>query len=76
MVKLSIYWLIYVHILAYGELYELWVITERMRPRIQAAKMSFLCRAAGCTLSDGVRSLVTQEDLRVESLLHLSRGVS
>ena len=38
--KLSIYQSIYVLTLTYG--HELWVVTERMRSRIQAAKMSFL----------------------------------
>ena len=38
--KLSIYRSIYVPTLTYG--HELWVVTERMRSRIQAAEMSFL----------------------------------
>ncbi|KAK3544536.1 hypothetical protein QTP86_015589 [Hemibagrus guttatus] len=71
--KLSIYQSIYVPTLTYG--HELWVMTERVRSRIQAAEMSFLCRMAGRSLRDRVRSSVTQEELRVEPLLlHIERG--
>ncbi len=65
--KLLIYRSIYVPTLTYG--HELWVMTERTRSRIQAAEMSFLCRVAGHSLRDRVRSSVTLEELRVESLL-------
>ncbi len=58
--KLSIYRSIYVPTLTYG--HELWVMTERTRSRIQAAKMSFLRRVAGHTLRDRVRSSVTREE--------------
>ena len=44
-VKLSIYWSIYVPILTYD--HEVWVVTERTRSRIQAAKMGFLRRVSG-----------------------------
>ncbi|KAK3539665.1 hypothetical protein QTP70_011111 [Hemibagrus guttatus] len=71
--KLSIYQSIYVPTLTYG--HELWVMTERIRSRIQAAEMSFLCRVAGCSLRDKVRSPVTREGLGVEPLLlHIERG--
>ncbi|KAA0706920.1 hypothetical protein E1301_Tti002240 [Triplophysa tibetana] len=71
--KLSIYRSIYVPTLTYG--HELWVMTERTRSRIQAAEMSFLCRVAGRSLRDRVRSSVTWEELRVEPLLlHIERG--
>ena len=43
--KLSIYWSIYIPTFTYG--HELWAVTERIRPQIQAAEMSFLCRVAG-----------------------------
>ncbi|KAK3510172.1 hypothetical protein QTP70_026760 [Hemibagrus guttatus] len=70
--KLSIYQSIYVPTLTYG--HELWVMTERVRSRIQAAKMSFLRRVAGCSLRDRVRSSVTREELGVEPLLlHIKR---
>ncbi|KAK3555124.1 hypothetical protein QTP86_010013 [Hemibagrus guttatus] len=70
---LSIYQSIYVPTLTYG--HELWVMIERIRSLIQAAKMSFLHRVAGRSLRDRVRSFVTQEELRVEPLLlHIERG--
>ncbi len=66
-VKLSIYQLIYVPTLTYG--YELWVVTERMRSRIQAGIMSFLRMVAGLSLRDRVRSSDISEELGVEPLL-------
>ncbi|KAK3574904.1 hypothetical protein QTP86_018369, partial [Hemibagrus guttatus] len=72
-VKLSIYQSIYVPTLTYG--HELWVMTERVRSRTQAAEMSFLRRVAGRSLKDRVRSSVTREELGVELLLlHIERG--
>ncbi|KAK3514795.1 hypothetical protein QTP70_032195, partial [Hemibagrus guttatus] len=62
--KLSIYQSIYIPTLTYG--HELWVMTERIRSRIQAAEMSFLRRMAGCSLRDRLRSSVTRKELRVE----------
>ncbi|PWA24275.1 hypothetical protein CCH79_00019954 [Gambusia affinis] len=71
--KLSINQSIYVPTLIYG--HELWVMTERMRSRIQAAEMGFLRRVSGLSLRDGVRSSVIQEGLRVEPLhLHIKRS--
>ncbi|KAK3544271.1 hypothetical protein QTP86_008996 [Hemibagrus guttatus] len=71
--KLSIYQSIYVPTLTYG--HELWVMTERIRPRIQAAEINFLRRVAGHSLRDRVRSSVTWEELEVEPLfLHIERG--
>lgn len=52
--KPFIYHLIYVPTLICG--YELWVGTKSVRSWIQAAKMSFLCRGAGLSLIDRVRS--------------------
>ncbi|KAK3521504.1 hypothetical protein QTP70_007969 [Hemibagrus guttatus] len=71
--KLSIYQSIYVPTLTYG--HELWVMTERVRSRIQAAEMSFLHRVVGPSLRDSVSSSVTREELGVEPLLlHIERG--
>ncbi|KAK3575180.1 hypothetical protein QTP86_020916, partial [Hemibagrus guttatus] len=71
--KLSIYQSIYVPTLTYG--HELWVMTERVRSRIQEAEMSFLRKVAGRSLRDRVRSSVTREELGVEPLLlHIERG--
>lgn len=65
--KLSIYRSIYIPTLTYG--HELWVVTERMRSRVQAAEMSFLRRVAGLSLRDRVRSSDIRERLGVEPLL-------
>nr|XP_054604946.1 uncharacterized protein LOC129166520 [Nothobranchius furzeri] len=64
--RLSIYLSIYVPILTYG--HELRVMTERTRLRIQAAEMSFLCRVAGLSLRDRVRTSDIRERLGVEPL--------
>lgn len=52
---------------AYG--HELLVMSERMRSWVQAAEMRFLCRVAGLSHRDRVRSLVIWGKIRVESLL-------
>ncbi|TWW81724.1 hypothetical protein D4764_01G0015390 [Takifugu flavidus] len=71
--KLSIYRSIYVPVLTYG--HQCWVMTERMRSRIQAAEMSFLRRVAGLSLRDRVRSSDIREGLGVEPLLfHIERS--
>jgi len=57
-VVVKMYRSIYFPTLTYG--HELWVATERMRSRIQAAEMSFLCRVAGLSLRDRVRSSVLE----------------
>ena len=53
--KLSVYRAIFVPTLTYG--HEVWVMTERIRSRIQVAKMSFLRRVAGISLRDRVRKV-------------------
>ncbi|TWW77626.1 Ventricular zone-expressed PH domain-containing protein [Takifugu flavidus] len=65
--KLSIYRSIYVPVLTYG--HQRWVMTERMRSRIQATEMSFLHRVAGLSLRDRVRSPDIREELGIEPLL-------
>lgn len=70
---ISIYWSAYVPTLTYS--HELWVVSESIRSWIQAANMSFLLRVAGPSHGDRVKSLVSQEGLRVEQLLlHINRG--
>ena len=51
--------------------HELWVVTERTRSRIQAAKMSFLRRVTGLRLRDKVRSSDIWREIGVEPLLLL-----
>ena len=62
--KLLIYRSIFVPTLTYG--HKLWVVTKRTRLRVQAAEMSFLCRVAGQSFRDSVRSSAIQEKLRVD----------
>lgn len=66
--KLLTFQPIFVPTLTHG--HELWVVIERMRLRIQVAKMSFLHRVAALSLRDRVRSLKDiQRELEVEPLL-------
>ena len=65
--KLSIYRSIYIQTLT--NVHELWVVTNGMGSRIQAAEMSLLHRVAGLSLGDRVRSSGIQERLRIELLL-------
>lgn len=47
---------------------KLWVVTTRIRLQIQAAKMSFLPRVAGLSLTDKVRNSIFRRGLGVELL--------
>ena len=71
--KLTIFRSIYRPTLTYG--HELWVVTERVRSRVQAAEMRFLRRAAGLTRWDRVRSSVIRKSLEIEPLLlHIEKS--
>jgi hypothetical protein len=65
--KISVYKTIFYPTLTYG--HELWVMTERIRSRVEAAEMRFLRRAAGLTLWDRVLSSTIRANLHVEPLL-------
>ena len=65
--KLLIYWSIFIPTLTYG--HEGWVMTERTKSRVQAAKMGFLCRVAGAGVRDRVKRSAIWEGLGVELLL-------
>jgi hypothetical protein len=65
--KLAVFNSVFVPVLTYG--HELWVMTERIRSRIQAAEMGFLRRVSGVTILDRVRSSEIRESLQVEPLL-------
>jgi exonuclease III len=65
--KLAIFRSVYRPTLTYG--HELWVMTERIRSRVEAAEMRFLRRAAGLTLWDRVPSSTIRANLHVEPLL-------
>ena len=47
---------------SYPHLRSLWVVTERMRSRVQAGEMSFLRRVAGLSLRDRGRSAAIREE--------------
>ena len=65
--KLAVFKSVYRPTLTYG--HECWVVTERVRSRIQAAEMRFLRRAAGLTLWDRIPSPMIRESLEIEPLL-------
>lgn len=54
--KLLIFQSISVPVLTYG--HELWVVTERTRMREKVAGMSFLCRVAGLSHRNHIKSVV------------------
>lgn len=66
-VKLAVYRTIFVPTLTYG--HENWVMSERMKSRIQAAEMRVLRRIAGCRRIDKIENKVIRENLKVEPLL-------
>ena len=49
--------------------HESWVMTERMRSRVQASEMRFLRRIKGVTLLDKIYNSENPNSLNVESLL-------
>jgi hypothetical protein len=65
--KLAVFRSMYIPTLTYG--HENWVMTERMRSRVQAAEMRFLRRVAGVKRIDKVRNSAIRETLNVEPLL-------
>ncbi|MHB9337741.1 RNA-directed DNA polymerase, partial [Fusobacterium pseudoperiodonticum] len=65
--KLAIFNSVFIPILTYG--HEFWIMTERMRSRVQAAEMGFLRSVAGLSLLDRVHSTAIREFLSSEPLL-------
>ena len=65
--KLAVFNSVFVPTLTYG--HEIWVMTERIRSRIQAAEMRFLRAVVGVTRRDRVRNTAVREELNVEQLL-------
>ena len=65
--KLSVFTSGFVPILTYG--HECWVMTERMRSRVQAAEMGFLRKVRGLFLLDKVKSTDIRQSLNIEPLL-------
>ncbi|CAF3333272.1 unnamed protein product [Rotaria sp. Silwood2] len=71
--KMAIFKSVYRPTLIYG--HEQWVLTEKLRSRIQSAEMRFLRRVAGLTLRDKIRSSDIRESLQIEPLLlHIERS--
>ena len=58
--KLSVFKSVFVPILTYG--HECWVMTERMRSRIQAVNIGFLRKVRGLSVLDKVNPL---RDIRI-----------
>ena len=66
--KLLVFRLVFVPILTYG--HECWVMTERVRSRVQAtAKMGFLQNVRGLSLLVKVKSTDIGQSLNIEPLL-------
>ena len=71
--KLSVFNSVYVPTLTYG--HECWVMTERVKSRVQAAEMGFLRRVHGVSLLDKVRSSDIRKSLNIDPLqLRLERS--
>lgn len=62
--KLSVYKTIFRPILTYGS--ESWVMSNRMKGKIEAVEMKYLRRVKGVTLRDRVRSAEIREELEVK----------
>ena len=65
--KLSVFRSVFVPVLTYG--HECWVRTERVRSRVQAAKIGFLQKVRGLSLFDKVKSTDIRQSLNIEPLL-------
>lgn len=65
--KIAIYKTIYVPNLIYG--HESWILTDRVRSRIQAAEMRYLRKILGINRLDKVKNSVIREKLGLEPLI-------
>ena len=65
--KLSVFRSVFVPILTYG--HECWVMTERVKFRVQAAEMGFSQKFRGSFLLDKVKSTDIRQSLNIEPLL-------
>ena len=71
--KLAVFKSVYVPTLIYG--HECWLMTERVRSRVQAAEMRFLRKIVGVTRLDRVRNTAIREKLATEPLLlHIEKS--
>ena len=69
--KLSVFRLVFLPIITYG--HECWVMTERVRSRIQAAEIGFLREIRGLSLLDKVKSTDIRQSLIKSLLLHIEQ---
>ena len=60
--KFSVFRSVFVPILAYG--HKCWVMTKRVRSRVQAAEMFFLRKVIGLSLLDKVKSTDIRQSLK------------
>jgi hypothetical protein len=65
--KLAVFKSVYLPTLTYG--HECWIMSEKVRSRLQAAEMRFLRRVAGFTRLDRVRNTIIRDTLSTEPLL-------
>ena len=65
--KFSVFRSVFVPILSYG--HDCWVMTKRVRSRVQAAEMGFLRKVRGFSVLDKVKSTDTRQILNIEPLL-------
>ena len=72
--KLSVFRSIFAFILIYG--HKCWVITKKMRSRVQAAKIFFLQKVRGSFLLDKVKSIDIRQSFNIEPLpLRIERSL-
>ena len=65
--QVTIYNSLFKSVLTYG--HESWILTERIRSRVQAAEMRFLRRIVGVSRIDQIRNSRIREAIAIESLL-------
>ena len=65
--KLFVFRSVFVPIFTYG--HECWVVTERVRSRVQVAEMGFLRKVRGLSLLDKSKSSDIRQSLNIEPLL-------
>ena len=65
--QISIYRSLFKSTLTYG--HETWILTERIRSRVQAAEMRFLRKIVGVTRLDQIRNTRIREELNLQPLL-------
>ncbi len=65
--KISVFQSVFAPTLTYG--HEIWVMTEKIRSRVQAAEIKILRGVIGVIRMDRIRNTVTREELQVGQLI-------